>query len=367
VSKAQTLANQINAALGANTVIMGNNKDLEVTYLPTGVVPIDHLLQGGLPFGRFIEMFGDYSTLKSYVGLKAIASAQKSGMLAALIDTEHAFDPNWARECGVKVEELIYKQPETAEEAFDIAEALIRAGINLVVFDSVAAALPQQEQKKRMHGESVQPARLAAAMSTGLRKLTSANKKTAILFINQTRINVGIMFGNPEAVPGGKALPFYASYRVALRKAGKVTEDVTVYFTDNDGKPKKKKIKQTIGQQIRASVEKSKLNAPHRETMFTFDLRESCVDEKSYLINLGLEHGVIFNDTRGNWWTRADERKIKGLPSFKATMKLEELKMLVAGYEPLLAPTKEEQQKLKGSYSRGRLVRVKKRVVKLSG
>ena len=210
-TKAKELAAAVNAALGKNAVIMGSDPYLEVTFLPTEVDPIDDLFFGGLPFGRFVEIFGDYSTLKSYVGYKAIASAQKRGLLAALIDTEHAFDPKWAEDIGVNLKELIYKQPETGEKGIDLAEVLIRGGVDIIVFDSVAAALPKSEQVIMLGGDkNIQPARLAQLMSLAMRKLTAANKKTTVLWINQTRVNVGVMFGTNETVPGGKALPFYA-------------------------------------------------------------------------------------------------------------------------------------------------------------
>ena len=210
-TRAVELAASVNAAMGKDSVIMGNDPYLTVTYLPTEIEPMDDLLQGGLPFGRFVEIFGDYSTLKSYVGYKAIASAQKKGMLAALIDTEHSFDPKWAEDIGVNTKELIYRQPENGEKAIDLAEVLIRGGVDIIVFDSVAAALPKSEQQLMLGGDkNVQPARLAQLMSLAMRKLTAANKKTTVLWINQTRVNVGVMFGTNETVPGGKALPFYA-------------------------------------------------------------------------------------------------------------------------------------------------------------
>src|SRR5690242_8501377 len=125
--------NHINSVMGKGTVQMGSDPYYKVEYLATGVAPIDDLLHGGIPYGRFVELFGNYSTLKSYVGMRAIASCQASGGLAALIDTEHSFDPKWAKECGVDVDNLVLKQPETGEEAIDIAEILIRGGVNLIV------------------------------------------------------------------------------------------------------------------------------------------------------------------------------------------------------------------------------------------
>lgn len=317
-SKAVELANAVNAAMGKGTVIMGNDPYLHVTYLPTEIIPIDELLHGGLPFGRFVEIWGDFSSLKSYIGYKAIASAQKRGLLAALIDTEHSFDPNWAKDIGIDLDELIYKQPETGEKAIDLAEVLIRGGVDIIVFDSVAAALPKSEQQIMLGGDkNVQPARLAQLMSLAMRKLTAANKKTTVLWINQTRVNVGVMFGSNETVPGGKALGFYSSYRISMRKSGKVMEDVSVYVMDK-GKPTRKTVKQTVAQTIRATVEKSKLNAPYRDVMFNFDFRNGEIDEWLYLCYKCLDLGLIAYE-RGMWFEMKGKipKKYRGRESFQ--------------------------------------------------
>lgn len=318
--RAQELMEHVNQTLGKGAVMVGSDPYFTVEYLATGIAPIDDLLQGGIPYGRFVEIFGDYSTLKSYVGYRAIANCQRKGELAALIDTEHAFDPKWAKECGVNLEELVLKQPETGEEAVDIAEVLIRGGVNLIVFDSVAAALPKSEQQTMLSGDkNIQPARLAQLMSLAMRKLTAANRKTAMIWINQTRVNVGIMFGNPESVPGGKALPYYASYRIALRKAGQVSEQVDVNII-KDGKPTKAKIRQVVAQQIKASVEKSKLNAPFRDVMFNFDFRRGTIDEWFYLATQALDEGII-EYNRGQWWlTEKNAKKYRGREAFEAVV-----------------------------------------------
>jgi protein RecA len=270
------------------------------------------------------------STLKSYIGLCAIRECQRLGKLAALIDTEHAYDPKWAADIGVDTKELILRQPETAEAAIDLAEALIRGGVDLIVFDSVAASLPQQEQQKKMDKENPPVAALARVMSLAMRKLTASNKKTAMLWINQTRVNVGVMFGSNEAVPGGKALPFYASYRIAFRKGGRVTEDkqVTVF---EKGKPVKKNIKLTVAQTIRATKEKSKLNAPHRDVTFDFDFRMAKVDDWKYLVLKCLEEGVLSLD-KGRWWLTDDPTtKFRGLDVLRKAMNENDLRILLGG------------------------------------
>lgn len=328
MTRAKELAAVVNSQMGNGTVLMGSDPYYKVEYLQTGIAPIDDLLQGGIPYGRFVEIFGNYSTLKSYVGLRAIAECQKKGELAALIDTEHAFDPKWAKECGVKIDELVLKQPATAEEAIDISEILIRGGVNLIVFDSVAAALPKAEQTIMLSGDkNVQPARLAQLMSLAMRKLTAANRKTAMIWINQTRVNVGVMFGNPETVPGGKALPYYASYRIALRKAGNVNEKVEVTIM-KDGKPTRASINQTIAVNIKATVEKSKLNAPFREIMFNFDFRRGTIDEWWYLVTRAMDEGLV-EYNRGVWWVVGETKKYRGREAFQEAVGERKLRSLL--------------------------------------
>jgi recombination protein RecA len=347
---AKELAAEVNAAMGKGTVLMGSDPYYTVEYLQTGITPIDDLLQGGIPYGRFVEIFGNYSTLKSYVGLRAIAAEQAKGGLAALIDTEHAFDPKWAKECGVDLDDLVLKQPATGEEAIDVAEILIRGGCNLIVFDSVAAALPKAEQTVMLSGDkNVQPARLASLMSLAMRKLTAANRKTAMIWINQTRLNVGVMFGNPETVPGGRALPYYASYRIALRKANTVQEKVEAHII-KEGKPTKVAIKQTVAVAIKATVEKSKLNAPFREIQFNFDFRKGTIDEWYYLAVRAMDEGLV-EYNRGQWWVTGTKKKYRGREAFQAVMGMEELRSLL-GVPPgpvLRAKSKGESRNGKSS------------------
>lgn len=330
-SKAQELQKAVNAQFGAGTLKMASDPELAVTYLPTGVIPFDMLLQGGLPFGRFIEIFGDYSTLKSYVGLCAIRECQKRGGVAALVDTEHAFDPEWAESIGVDLEALLYQQPENGEKAMDLVEIMLRGKVDLIVFDSIAATLPKAEQETQLGGDkNIQPARLASLMSLACRKLTAANGKTAILWINQTRVNVGVMFGSNEAIPGGKAMGFYSSVRVAFRKGGREYEEHEIVITE-DGKPKKKKVKLVVGQKIRATLEKSKLNTPHGEMQFVFDHKLGTVDTWSYLVNLCVEHGLVGVE-RGYWWLSGETKKQRA-SDFRGRVTEEELMTMLVEAE----------------------------------
>lgn len=327
---AKELMDFINQQHGAGTMTTADDPRWQVHLLPTGLAPIDHLLHGGIPYGRFVMLHGDYSTLKSYVGLCSIASAQRAGKIAALIDTEHAFDPVWARSLGVDLKELImppYNKIETGEMAIDMAESLIRGGVDVLVFDSVAATLPQTERNQSME-DKTQMARQAALMSKAMRKLTASNKKTAVLWINQTRVNIGVMFGNPESIPGGKALPFYASYIVGLYKGQNVFEDRQVFVPGPDGRPVKKNMKIVVGQQIRAVLKKSKLNAPHRETVFTFSTDTGAVDDWGYLANIALSEGLIGYE-KGRWWLPDGQKMMPA--QFRGAMGLDDLKQLLAG------------------------------------
>jgi len=308
--KADELRKEINKLLGADTVVMGSS--VVVERIPTGILPIDYILDGGLPKNRFVEIYGDYSTLKSYVAYKAIAETQKGKGTAALVDTEHSFDPEWAKSLGVNTDDLIYLTPQNGEEAVDVTEVLLRQEIDLIVWDSVAAMLPQSEEDKREKGVNHQPARLAALMSKALRKLTAANTKTAVLMINQTRLNVGQIFGNPETVPGGKALPFYAAYRIALRKAGRETETVDVW----DGEKTVKTNRITV-QKIRAKIEKSKMSAPYTEIFFDFDLKNGQVDELSFIISVGLINDIVVREGVKKWKIAGEEKAVVGYQNFK--------------------------------------------------
>ncbi|CAB5220307.1 RecA RecA/RadA recombinase [uncultured Caudovirales phage] len=277
------LAAEVNKVLGKDVLMMGNNSAFEMRYLPTGVLPFDVLTGGGFPRNRITELYGDWSTMKSYVCLMAAANTLAAGGSVALIDTEHSYDSHWAAEMGVDTEALMVMHPATGEEAVDASEALIRGGVDLLIWDSVAATLPKDEAQKASE-DSFQPGRLATLMSRSLRKLTTANSNTAMVYTNQVRMNIGVRFGNPETTPGGKSLPFFASMRVNMRRTSKVTEDVSVAG---------KTAKLTVGMGIRASLEKSKVNRPHRDTEFIYDYRIPGVDEVDWLTRKGMEHGLV--------------------------------------------------------------------------
>jgi recombination protein RecA len=315
---AATLAAEINALLGSNAIQLASQvKKLEP--VATGLLPFDILLHGGFPRGRMAEVYGAPSALKSYVGLCAIREAQQAGAFGALIDTERTFDSEWAERIGIDLSRLLIwppeddTQPVTGEMAVDAAEAMLRSRqVDVLVFDSVAATLPQSEHAKRLSGESVQPGRLAALMSLGLRKLTAANTETAILWINQLRNNIGVTFGNPESPPGGKALPYYASIRVNIKAVGKVNASRKQFDGEKwvDGKTQ-------VAQKFRASVEKSKLFQPHGDVIFTWLYDRAEIDELSFLVAQGLERGSI--QQNGAMWQYGD-LKVRGRENFLAKL-----------------------------------------------
>lgn len=300
---AQELRDAVNAKMGKDTLTMASDEKYSVNFTPTGLLPFDILLQGGVPSGRFVTIYGDYSTLKSYVGLNTIREYQQRGKTCAYIDLEHSFSTEWAESIGINVNDLIVKRPETGERAVDIMEVLIRGGIDFIVFDSIASALPLSEQDKMLSEDKIQPGRIADLMSKAMRKLTASNEHTAVMFINQTREKIGVTFGSNESLPGGKAVPFYSSYMVSARKTGKVTRDVK--FFDGD---KWAGGKEQIGQKYKIELVKSKLNKPFREIWFTWSLEQSQIDIPAFLMAQGMEFGLI--EKTGNTWSFENVRAV---------------------------------------------------------
>lgn len=305
----------INKAMGEGTVRMGSDPSLVVKYLSTGVLPVDVLLGGGFPRGRSTELFGPFSSLKSYVALRSAATTQASGGVVGWVDSEHAYDPVWAEQLGVDNDNLILQHPATGEDAIKVMDVLIRNGADLVVLDSVAACFPKQQAEK-MPGEDGQVASLARMMSNGLRRLNAGNKTTAVVFINQTRVDVGITYGamSRNTTPGGKALGFYASQRIQFVKGGKIKERVRTH----DGE-KWVDVDQITAMKVKMVLDKSKLNKPHKEMWMQFDLTTGEINETSFLIAQGLEHGLV-EQSGGGYWTIPEylEDKVRGRENFEA-------------------------------------------------
>ena len=271
-----------------------SDPDLQVVRWPTGVLPIDSILDGGIPRGRFIEVFGSYSTLKSYWAYRALASVQAMGGKIALIDYEHSWDPDWGTACGIDVDDMMVARPETAEQGVGILEALIRQKYDLIVWDSIAAAVPRQYATVAP-GEDDAPASLARVMSRGLARLTSANKHSSVIFINQTRATIGVTFGAKTTTSGGKAMGYYASLRMSFVRLGKITEPLKKW----DGE-KYIDSKRVVGHKILATLEKSKVSAPYSDCHFIFSLKTGDVDNTGWLIGRGLEEGLIQRTKTGH-------------------------------------------------------------------
>jgi len=231
------------------------------------------------------------------------------GGVAAVVDTEHSFDADWAEESGVNVDQLIIKRPETGEEGVDIAEVLTRGGLDFLMFDSIAATLPQDEQGKRLSKEKMQPGRQAALMSAACRRLTAANDHTAFLWINQTRQKIGITFGSPETTSGGKAMGFYASFRIRMQMIRNETRERHVH-----NGYKMVPIKEKIAQQFKAEVTKSKLSKPFRDIFFDWDLTKGEMNIPMFLVAQAIEFGIV--KVTGNTYTYGANVKAVGRVNF---------------------------------------------------
>ncbi|HEY4524983.1 MAG TPA: recombinase RecA, partial [Candidatus Paceibacterota bacterium] len=245
---------EIKTKFGDDSIMMlGATPKVDVNAIPTGSIGIDWALGiGGLPRGRIIEVFGPESSGKTTLSLHAIAEAQKGGGICAFIDAEHALDPEYAKKIGVDISTLLVSQPDTGEQALEIVESLVRSGkIDVIVIDSVAALTPKDEIEGDMGQSHV--GKQARLMSQALRKLTAivSKTKTVIIFINQIRMQIGVMFGNPETTPGGKALKFYTSVRIDIRRIAQI-----------------KKGEETVGGRHRVKIVKNKVAAPFRQTEF---------------------------------------------------------------------------------------------------
>lgn len=307
----------INKELGDGTVRLASDPKYRTRVLPTGVLPIDVIFNGGIPRNRTTEIYGGWSTLKSFIAYNCIAKTQADGGVCALVDTEHSFDEQWAVSIGIDIDKLLMPPTHTGEEAVDVTEILVRNGIDLVVWDSVAATMPQDEGRKRLGGkEHMQPGRQAALMSATMRRITSVNENTALLFINQTREKVGVVFGNPETTPGGHALPFYASYRLALRKGSTDREEVETFDGINSTK-----VKRVASQTVNATLEKSKLSSPGREYRFQWNAKHAQIDEAGFIMAIGLEQGWI-KKTNAKW--SYGRKSINGKDAFKKWIQTDE-------------------------------------------
>lgn len=272
-----TLA-EIKTKFGEDSIMkLGDKPKVNVNVIPTGSIGLDAALGvGGMPRGRIIEIFGPESSGKTTLSLHVIAEAQKMGGVCAFIDAEHAMDPEYSKRLGVKIDELLISQPDHGEQALEIVESLVRSGkIDVIVIDSVAALTPKDEIEGDMGAHHV--GKQARLMSQALRKLTSivAKSKTVVIFINQIRMQIGVMFGNPETTPGGKALKFYTSVRLDIRRIAQI-----------------KKGEEIMGGRVRVKVVKNKVAAPFKQTEFDLMYNEG-ISREGEMIALGEKMGII--------------------------------------------------------------------------
>jgi recombination protein RecA len=292
-TKALNLAlGQIEKQFGKGSVMrLGDNVATQaVEVVPTGSLGIDVALGiGGLPRGRVVEVYGPESSGKTTLALSVVAQAQKRGGAAAFIDAEHAMDPQYAKKLGVNLDDLLVSQPDSGEQALEICDMLVRSGaVDVVVIDSVAALTPKAEIEGEM-GDSL-PGLQARLMSQALRKLTANIKRsnTLVIFINQIRMKIGVMFGNPETTTGGNALKFYSSIRLDIRRIGAI-----------------KKGEEIVGNQTRVKVVKNKMAPPFRQCEFDI-LYDQGISKEGELIDIGAEMGVV--EKVGAWYSFEKER-----------------------------------------------------------
>ncbi|MFA6432868.1 MAG: recombinase RecA [Candidatus Paceibacterota bacterium] len=282
---------------------LGEKPKVNIGAIPTGSLGLDWALGiGGLPCGRIVEIFGPESSGKTTLALHVVAEAQKKGGMCAYIDAEHAMDPEYAKRLGVKVEDLLISQPDTGEQALEIVESLIRTNnMSVIVIDSVAALTPKAEIEGDMgaHHMGTQ----ARLMSQALRKLTAivAKSKTVVIFINQIRMQIGMMFGNPETTPGGKALKFYTSVRLDIRRIAQI-----------------KKGEEIMGGRVRVKVVKNKVAAPFKQTEFDLMYNEG-ISQEGEIIALGEKYGILTKT--GSSYAYGEEKLGRGYDATRQFLK----------------------------------------------
>ncbi|MBO4285406.1 MAG: recombinase RecA [Alphaproteobacteria bacterium] len=295
---------QIERAFGKGSIMrLGQNTNIDIEAISTGSLGIDIALGiGGLPKGRIVEIYGPESSGKTTLALSVVAQSQKKGGTCAFIDAEHALDPSYAKKIGVDIENLLISQPDAGEQALEIADTLVRSGaIDVLVIDSVAALVPKAELEGEM-GDSHMGLQ-ARLMSQALRKLTStiSRSNTLVIFINQIRMKIGIMFGNPETTTGGNALKFYASVRMDIRRIGAIKDKEDV-----------------IGSQTRVKIVKNKVAPPFKTVDFDIMYGEG-ISKTGELIDLGVKAGIV--EKAGSWFSYNGEKIGQGRENAKTYLK----------------------------------------------
>jgi recombination protein RecA len=296
----ETAVTQIERQFGKGSIMrLGKREGFSVEIIPSGSLAVDYAIGiGGFPRGRVVEIFGPESSGKTTLALSTAGQAQKRGGVAAYIDAEHALDAEYAKRLGVDIDDLLVSQPDNGEQALEIAEMLVRSNaVDIVVIDSVAALVPRAELEGEMGDSHV--GLQARLMSQALRKLTAivAKSKTTLVFINQIREKIGVMFGNPETTTGGRALKFYASVRVDIRRIASLKEGEEV-----------------IGSRAKVKVVKNKMAAPFRQAEFDIDYGEG-ISRSGELLDMGVEHKLV--DKSGAWFSYGDLRLGQGRENSK--------------------------------------------------
>ena len=295
---------QIERSFGKGSIMkLGATPALDIAAISTGSIGLDIALGiGGLPKGRIIEIYGPESSGKTTLALHVIAEEQRSGGICAFVDAEHALDPAYAKKVGVNIDELLISQPDTGEQALEITETLVRSGaVSVVVVDSVAALTPKSELEGEMGDAQV--GAQARLMSQAMRKLTSAISRSncMVIFINQIRMKIGVMFGSPETTSGGNALKFYASVRLDIRRIGQIK--------DRD---------EVVGNSTRVKVVKNKVAPPFKQVEFDIMYGEG-ISKRGELIDLGVKAGVV--EKSGAWYSFSDQRIGQGRENAKTFLK----------------------------------------------
>lgn len=294
----------IEKQFGAGSIMkMGERKSLDVSSVPTGSITLDLALGiGGVPRGRITEIFGPEASGKTSLALSICGEAQKVGGLAAFVDAEHAFDPDYAKKLGVDVDQLLISQPDTGEQALEITETLIRSNaLDVIVVDSVAALVPRAEIEGEM-GDSVMGLQ-ARLMSQAMRKITGAvsKSKTVVIFINQLRMKIGVMFGNPETTTGGNALKFYSSVRLDIRRKAALKQG-----------------EENVGNHVAVKVVKNKVAPPFKVAEFDI-MFGTGIDYEGEIIDLGVKYEIV--DKAGSWMSYGDEKLGQGKEGARSFLK----------------------------------------------
>jgi recombination protein RecA len=282
---------------------LGDGRRVDVDVIPTGSVSLDIALGvGGVPRGRVVEVFGPESSGKTTLALHLVAEVQKMGGVAAYVDAEHALDPEYAKKIGVKIQDLLISQPDNGEQALEIVETLVKSGgISLVVVDSVAALTPKAEIEGEMDQQHV--GLQARLMSHALRKLTGVVSKTntTVLFINQLRMKIGVMFGNPETTTGGMALKFYSSVRIEIRRSAQIQSGEKI-----------------VGNRIKVKIVKNKVAAPFRTCEFDILYNEG-ISSHADIVHAGVQYGVV--EKQGSWYAYGDTKLGQGMEASRKFLK----------------------------------------------